>query len=256
MNKEILEKILEILEDIKKEKKQIEKDYYNLLKTVEYLNSSVLRNSEETSHIKNLTDKFFAELNKQKEILKQLNTTVSQLDSRLRLGNTQVEPQIKTTLSSLVYDFSNFKNEVKKQLSSLENRISLLEAKYNTPTGYELKSLQNSLNEIRDVAKISTQGINAKVNNLMERIYMFDYKLKINELLLILSTSTEKTTIMSCIEKIENLISEVKTKNIAGDELIEPIFLVFENMHAYYKSIGDYELAKKFLEKKMEMGKL
>ncbi|MFH8080714.1 MAG: hypothetical protein QXO84_02425 [Candidatus Aenigmatarchaeota archaeon] len=254
MNRDILKEILDILQDLKKENKTLESNYLKMIKTMESISSMTKENSEAILKIEQQINNILLDSEKEKSIIQQINNSLSLLDGRIaKLEKFNDIQEIKKTLSSILYDILNFKNDLTKKISMLDNKILLIESKVNMKDATDIDSIQASISEVKDIVKISVQGINAKVTNLFERISSLEFRIKINEVMLSLATSSEKENIVKQLNELSKLLMEAKSKNLFERDLIYQISTMLENMQSYYKSSGQVDLAKIFMQKKVEI---
>jgi len=249
MNNEVAKKILEILGDLKKERERLTNDYSRLVKDVQILTSEVSNISSKMAEIEVLLNNLSKEQEKHKNLIKTLNEKVSLQDSKIYSNEKD-----KKVLSSLVFDLHNLKNEMTKEIEILKNKAVLLESSVNMKKidTSSLKTVENSINEIKDIIRISTQSINAKVNDVYTRIEKMEMKQKLHELMLRIATTPNKSLIEEYLDDILDLIKKIRV--IEDDRnLIETILNYFDDMSSFWNNAGDKDMAQIFDRKKREI---
>jgi len=253
MKKVIFDKFIEILEDLKQQKDKLERDYSRIAKDLEILALSSSENAKSLSNLEASLNEALSELEKQKVVLQQLNSYFSMLDSKIKASERSNElDKIKKTLSTLIYDFNFLRDDIRKQVGILENKVALVESKIKIQTNSDSSSLRDSLNEIKDAIKLSMQGLNAKMNSIFENVTVLEKRIALNELILTIASSSDKSTIERCLNEIGRIGAEIKAARM-NKEILSFASNFLENMYAYYKSIEQADMASMFMQKKLEL---
>lgn len=259
-NKKILTTMLQIVSQLKEDKNNIEKKYEKLMKEISNLPSIVKAHDSEIKNIKNSISSVNQEIQKIMSVIQEYNSSFTELENKVfninkevasyssSIINTEKSNQdLKKMVTNLLYETKNLESKFSRNISIIENKLALLEAKtnINTTEGIknDLKNLSISMKELKDIVKININNLEERISRLSNRFESYDLELELSEAINSLYRTSDINRILTNLKQIEDVIQKMKNINIWNKERNEDIITFLQDLADIWESYSNLDIA-------------
>jgi chromosome segregation ATPase len=205
---------VKLVEEIIEGIKRLKEDRNNFIERYEDLKKDLGGLPNEISALK-------TKLNDNEANVRNLTYFTTNLDSNIKSlspafeSNKALVNKLQQATSSLLYEYKGLKSKTERDISLLDNKIMMMEARMNMVATEDvrplLSDLTRSISEIKDLMKVRVKGLEHEVQTISNRLENYELQFKLSDTMNTLSRlGPDPLKIKNSLEVLRILIERMR----------------------------------------------